>query len=363
MVRHQAPELSNEELEFYSRQIVLPNIGYEGQLRLRKAQVCIVGLGGLGSPAALQLAAMGVGHLRLVDYDVVELSNLQRQHLYTANSVGYPKVEVAAERLRALNPCIEIEPLPLYVGANNAEDVIRDMDLVVDGLDRMSPRYALNRACVGLGMPYVFGAAIMTFGNVSTIIPGETACLECFQRGFEDDMLPTCAVAGIHPAITNLIASIQVSEATRLLLGEKPRLANKLLHCDIWHMEFEEVELLKAKDCPVCGSKTSSQPVPLRQKLVTELCARGGKRTYVIMPKTDLALDMDELYSLLVRKGFRVKVKADLGITFDRAPRGIASILKSGIMIIEDADNEGEAQDFYGKIVIDELQIPHSSVD
>jgi len=363
MAKDKAKDLSDEELEFYSRQIVLPNIGYDGQLRLRQASVCIVGLGGLGSPAATQLAAIGVGHLRLVDYDVVELSNLQRQHLYTTSSVGYPKVEVAARRLHELNPYIETEPLPLSVTTNNAEDVIRDMDLVVDGLDRMSPRYALNRACSKLGVPYVFGAAIMTFGNVSTIIPGETACLECFQRDFEDSTLPTCAVVGVHPAITNIVASIEVSEATRIILGEKPRLANKLLHCDIWHMEFEEVEIIKAQDCPVCGSKPSAPPMPLRQKLVTELCAREGRRTFVITPKRNLKLDMDELYSLLMENGFEVKVKADLGITFDSGPKETASILKSGIMIIEGAIDEEGARDSYGKLIIDGLQIPLSSIE
>ena len=361
MIEQQASDMSNEELEFYSRQIVLPHIGYDGQLSLHNAKVCIVGLGGLGSPAALQLAAMGAGHLRLVDYDVVELSNLQRQHLYTTNSVGYPKVEVAAEKLRALNPYIEIEPLPVYVSAYNAEDVISDADLIVDGLDRMSPRYALNRACVKLGIPYVFGAAIMTFGNVSTIIPGETACLECFQRDIDDSMLPTCAVAGIHPSITNLIASIQVSEATRIILGEKPSLANKLLHCDIWHMEFEQIEISKAEDCPICGSKPAAPPRPLKQKMATELCAREGRRTFVITPQRNLALDMDELSALITKLGFEIKVKAKLGITFGADLKPAGSLLKSGVMIIEDAGDEEEAQDLYNKIIVDELQIIRSS--
>jgi len=221
--------LSDEELEFYSRQIVLPEIGYNGQLKLRNARVCVVGLGGLGSPAALQLAAIGVGYLRLVDYDVIELSNLQRQHLYSVNFLGYPKVEVAAKRLRELNPNVKIEPLPLSLNVNNAEDMVRDMDVVVDGLDRMTPRYAVNRACLKLGVPYVFGAAIMTFGNVSTIIPNKTPCLECFQGNLDDNLLPTCAVVGVHPSILNIIASVEVPEATRIILGEKPRLANKIL--------------------------------------------------------------------------------------------------------------------------------------
>jgi len=363
MPREDTKALSREELEFYSRQIVLGEIGYEGQLRLRGARVCVVGLGGLGSPASLQLAAMGIGHLRLVDYDVVELSNLQRQHLYDAHSVGYPKVEVAAKRLRGLNPYIDIEPMPVSLNADNAERVLRDADVVVDGLDRMSPRYALNRACVKLGIPYVFGAAIQTFGNVTTVMPGETPCLECFQGNFEDDALPTCAVVGVHPSIISIIASIEVSEATKVILGEKPRLANKLLYCNLSYLEFEEVSISRADNCPVCGSKPSGPAMSLKRKLVAELCARGGKRTFVVTPKRELALDMDDLSSLLTAKGFEIRVKADLGITFDGGPKGAASLLKSGIMIIQDAADEEEAYGLFHELVIDGLKVPRSSVE
>ena len=363
MSKPEVKDLSDEELEFYSRQIVLPDIGYNGQLKLRNARVCIVGLGGLGSPAALQLTAMGVGYLRLIDRDVVELSNLQRQHLYSVNFLGYPKVEVAAKRLRELNPNIEIEPLPLSLNVDNAEDVVRDVDVVVDGLDRMTPRYALNRACVKLGVPYVFGAAIMTFGNVSTIMPGKTPCLECFQGNLDDATLPTCAVVGVHPSILSIIASVEVSEAMRIILGDKPHLANKILHCDIGDMKFDEVEISKAENCPVCGSKPSGSPMPLKQKLVTEVCGREGKKVFVITPRRKLELDMDELYSFLKNNGFKVRVKADLGLTFNGGLNGTASILKSGIMIIEGADNEKEAYDFYSKIVIDELKVSRSNIE
>jgi len=349
-------DLSDEELEFYSRQIVLPEIGYNGQLKLRNARVCVVGLGGLGSPAALQLAAMGVGHLRLVDRDIVEISNLQRQHLYSVKYLGYPKVEVAAKRLHELNPNILVEPLPLSLNEDDAKNVVKGMDVVVDGLDRMTPRYALNRACVKLRVPYIFGAAIMTFGNVSTIIPGETPCLECFQGNLDDATLPTCAVVGVHPSILSIIASVEVSEATRIVLGEKPRLASKILHCDVGDMKFEEVEISKAENCPVCGSKPSGSPMLLKQNLVTEICGREGKRVFVITPQGNLELDMDDLYSLLKDNEFEIKVKAELGATFDSGLYGAASILKSGIMIIEGANSEKEAYDFYSKI-IDELKV------
>lgn len=363
MDKEEVKDLSDEELEFYSRQIVLPEIGYNGQLKLRNARVCIVGLGGLGSPAALQLTAMGVSHLRLVDRDVVELSNLQRQHLYSVNFLGYPKVEVAAKRLSELNPNIEIEPLPLSLNVNNAEDVVTDMDVVVDGLDRMTPRYALNRACQMVGTPYVFGAAIMTFGNVSTIIPGKTPCLECFQGNLDDDMLPTCAVVGVHPSILNIIASVEVSEATRIILGDKPRLANKILHCDIGNMEFEKVDISKVENCPVCGSRPSRPPMPLKQKLVTEVCGRKGKRVFVITPRRNLELNMDKLYLLLEDARFKVKVKANLGVTFGNDRNGTASILKSGIMIVEGTDSEKEAYDFYNKIIVDGLKVSRSYIE
>ena len=355
--------LSEDELKFYSRQIVLPEMGYAGQLRLKNARVCIVGLGGLGSPAALQLAAMGVGHLRLVDYDIVEVSNLQRQILYSTGFLWYPKVEVAAKRLREMNPNIEIEPLPLSLNEDNAENIIRGTDVVVDGLDSMTPRYALNRACQKLGVPYVFAAAIMTFGNASTIVPGKTACLECFQGNLDDDMLPKCAVVGVHPSILGIIASVEVSEATRVILGQEPRLANKILHCDIGNMEFETVEVLRAENCAVCGSRPSGPLIQLKHDLVSEICGRDGKRVFVITPRRDLELDLNRACLVLNSRGLKTKVKGDLGITFEYGPnKDIASILTSGIMIIESSETKEWARGFYDRTVIDELRVPRSRI-
>ncbi|MEM2111520.1 MAG: HesA/MoeB/ThiF family protein [Candidatus Bathyarchaeia archaeon] len=356
-------DLSDEELEFYSRQILLPDIGYNGQLKLRKARVCVVGLGGLGSPAALQLAAMGVGKLRLVDCDVVELSNLQRQHLYDVRSLGYAKVEVAARKLHELNPHIEIEPVPLMLNTYNAEEIVKDSDVVVDGLDRMTPRYALNRACQKLGVPYVFGAAIMTYGNVSTIIPGETPCLECFQGNLDDEMLPKCSIVGVHPSILSLIASVEVFEASRIIVGKKPLLASKLLHCDISSMEFEKIELSRTENCPICGSKPSVSPMMLRETLVTELCGRRGNRVFLISPRENLKLNMREVQSVIEHYRFEVKVKGDIGLTFVNGLNNSVSILKSGIMIIEGPKDEKEAYDFYCKTIIDELKVPRSSIE
>jgi adenylyltransferase/sulfurtransferase len=357
-------DLSEAEIEYYSRQIVLPDIGYKGQINLKRASVCIVGLGGLGSPAALQLAAMGVGHLRLVDHDVVEISNLQRQHIYSIKYLGYPKVEAAAIRLRELNPNIEVEPLPLSINQHTVESIIEGIDVVIDGLDRMSTRYLINRACQKLGVPYIYGAAIMTMGSASTIVPGETPCLECFQGGIDDTLLPSCAVVGVHPSILSIIASIEVSEAVRIITGRKPLLAGKLLYCDIGEMVFEVLSVSKAENCPVCGSG-SSPPKPIEEKFITELCGREGKRVFLIVPKKNLNIRMDKLASLVANlENLNVKVKANMGITFtDQANNRTISILKSGIMIADNFGDEEEVYEFYRKILVDGLGINASEIE
>lgn len=358
MPKSKKVDLSENEIEYYSRQIVLPDIGYRGQVNLKRASVCIVGLGGLGSPVALQLAAMGVGHLRLVDHDVVEVSNFQRQHIYSVKYLGYPKVEAAAIRLKELNPNIEVEPLPLSINQRNVKSIINDVDVVVDGLDRMSTRYLINRACQKLGVPYIYGAAIMTMGNVSTIVPGETPCLECFQGGIDDDLLPSCAVVGVHPSILGIIASVEVSEAVRIIVGRKPLLAGKLLHCDIGEILFEAIDISKAENCPVCGSNPSPFK-PIAEKTITELCGREGKRVFLIAPKKTLNIDMDKLASLVVNLGnFDLKVKTNMGITFiDPVNNRTISILKSGIMIADNFNDEERAYDFYRKVLVDGLGI------
>jgi len=355
-------ELSEEELEVYSRQIVLSDIGYEGQLKLRNAKVCVIGLGGLGCPTSFQLTAMGVGYLRLVDRDVVERSNLHRQYLYDVNSLGYPKVEVAAKKLNELNPDVEMDLVPLSLNVDNAEDVIRGVDVVIDGLDRIEPRYVINRACVKLRIPYAFGAAIESFGNVTMIVPNETPCLECFYLDLRDEVLPTCAIAGVHPSVLGIVSSLQVSEAIRLIIGEKPHLANKFLYCDLRNMAFDEITISRLEECPVCGVKPASPPRPLRRKFIEEVCGRGGKKVYVITPRENLEINMEDLYKLILGKQLSIKVRANLGITFNLNQKIAVSILKSGIMIVEGLNREEQAFELY-KTVIDDLGVPWSRVE
>lgn len=343
MVESEARGFTEDELEYYSRQMVLPEIGAQGQRKLKDSSVCLVGVGGLGSTIAVLLASMGVGRLMLVDMDVVEFSNLQRQHLYTVGDIGYPKVEAATARLRRMNPFVEVEPVPMAVTPRNAVRLVEGVDVVVDGLDRMAPRYSLNRACVEKGIPLVYGAVITGIGNATTIIPGETACLECFQGNLDDEALPTCAVAGVHPSIIKIVASIQVSEAIRLILGRPPLLADNLIFCDLEDLSFEKIKLARVENCPVCGSRPRSESPPIKHELVQEICGREGRRVFVFPQDEDLEIDLEQLKERLSVLGYRIDVDAGLGTMFSKgAVKG--SVLKSGVTILEGVKDKKEAK-------------------
>jgi len=343
--------LTEDEIEIYSRQIVLADIGFQGQLKLKEARVAIVGLGGLGCPTATLLASMGVGYLRLVDRDVVEKSNLHRQWLYNLKDVGYSKVEVAARRIIELNPYVKVEPMPIYVDESTAEDVVEGVDVVLDGLDNISARRALNRACVKLGVPYVFATALQTYGLVSTIIPGETPCLECIFPGVDDEDLPTCATVGVHPVILNLVSSIEVFEAVNILTGSEPRLKGKLMVCDLYTLYFHPVDVSRSENCYVCSSRGYRPASSVNYPVVEELCGRGGLPVYIVNPGKMLHIDLENLASRLSLPGLEILVKGALGVTL-RSSGGVkVSILRTGIMIVEGVAARDEVASLYHSII------------
>jgi adenylyltransferase/sulfurtransferase len=333
---------SDNELDYYSRQIVLRDFGIQAQRRLKAAKVCLVGAGGLGSPISIQLTSIGIGHLRIIDRDVVEMSNLQRQHLYGIDKIGIPKVEAAAERLGKLNPFVKIEPIPMSLTPGNAETLLDGFDLVVDGLDTMTARYAVNRACQKLGIPYVFGAVITQVGNASTIIPGKTACLECFQGNVDDDSLPGCSILGVHPSIISLLASVEVSEAVRLLMGKDPVLANKLLFCDLKELSIGKIHLAKLETCPVCG-KSNKPPFTLKQLDIEEICGRENRRVFIFSPDASMQLDLTSINEKIKNQGYIIKTASKLGTTFMK-DEVKASILVSGVTIMEGVENVERAK-------------------
>ena len=359
------PELTEQELDTYARQIVLADIGYDGQLKLRNAKVCLIGVGGLGSPVALKIVGMGIGQLRFVDRDIVSRSDLHRQHLYDAESIGMPKIEVAFNKLRSLNPDVILEPVPESLNSRNAEALISGMDVVIDGLDRPEPRYLVNRICNKLNIPYIYGAAIEAFGTVSTILPGQTFCLECYMPDLKDEDLPVCGLVGVHPSAIGIVSSVQVYEAVRVLIGKKPKLYNKLLYIDLREFEFDVLDVSALESCKVCGTGSKGEPMKVVDRFFEETCARDGRRNFVVSPRMRIDLNMMKLGQVLKNQGLKITSSGLWGITFEKSGQLTACMLKSGIMIAQtppqlESNFNSEVIATWRSILIDGLRYPKS---
>jgi len=292
-----------KDLERYARQIILNSIDIEGQNKLFNSKVALVGLGGLGSPVALMLTGMGIGYLKIVDRDLVSLSDLNRQFLYKMKDIGKFKVEAALERLKEFNPDVKIEAFPVSITEYNVEEIVKDCDIVLDCTDSIFARYLLNRACLKHSIPYLYGAAIENQGMLFTVIPGKTACLECLFPDLKDEELPKCAVVGVNPPVLSLVASIQVSEAIRILTGKSPILINRLLLVDIQNLSFDFLEVKRNEECKAC-SKYPEVIISMEEKMVKIGCAREGKGIFYITPYNKMELDLDYAYDILLKEGF-----------------------------------------------------------
>jgi len=246
--------LTSDELRRYGRHLVLPEIGREGQLKLKQARVLVVGAGGLGSPAALYLAAAGVGTIGLVEFDRVDETNLQRQILYGSDDVGRPKVDAARERLVAANPLIRIEAHAMRFDLDNARQLVAGYDLVLDGSDNFPTRYLVNDACVLEGRPDVWGAVFRFEGQASIFAAPGGPCYRClFPEPPPPGSVPSCAEAGVFGVLPGIIGTIQAAEAIRWVTGVGAPLVGRLLLFDALAMRFREVRLPKSPDCPVCS--------------------------------------------------------------------------------------------------------------
>jgi len=351
-------ELKNEDLQRYSRQIMLEEIGFVGLEKLRKAKVCVVGVGGIGNPVVTQLTAMGVGKLKIVDRDIIEISNLHRQHLYTESDLGKVKVEAAKERLEKINSSVEIEALPNSVTKYTAESIIRGYDIVVDALDSIDARYALNDACIKLNIPLIYAGALGMLGSVCTIIPNKTACLRCIFPALAEDDMPTCSTEGVHPSILYLVGGIQVSEAVKIILGEKPALENKLMYVDLNDLSLEKITVFRQEECPSCGTKRiDGDQLETKQLIIEELCGRDrGKRTYTVTPShISSSLNLIGIEKNAERLGYTIKTKGELGLTIMSSNSDNLSIsfMTSGAATIVGAKSEDEALSIYKSFVDD----------
>ncbi len=246
---------TEDEVQRYARHIILPGIGGEGQRKLVQSSVLVIGAGGLGSPVALYLAAAGVGKLGILDFDRVDLSNLQRQLLHETSDVGRPKVESARERIQAINPNVDVVTHETMLSSQNALDVLRPYDVVVDGTDNFPVRYLVNDATQLLKKPLVYGSIYQWEGQASVFLPGpETPCYRClFPEPPPPGTVPSCAEGGVFGVLPGIIGSIQATEAIKLVLGTGEPLAGKLVLYDALRNEFSTVKLRWDPDCPVCG--------------------------------------------------------------------------------------------------------------
>jgi len=248
------PGFGREELIRYARHFVLPRVGPPGQTKIKRARVLVVGAGGLGSPVALYLAAAGVGTLGLVDHDVVELSNLQRQLLHGSSSLGQPKVASARERLRDVNPHVRVVTHPVRLTSANAMDIMKDYDLAVDGSDNFPTRYLLNDACVIQSKPYLYGAVDRWEGHVSVFGAPGGPCYRClFREPPPAEMVPGCAEVGVLGVLPGVVGTLQATEVLKLILGVGDPLVGRLLVFDALALSFREVRLRRNPGCPVCG--------------------------------------------------------------------------------------------------------------
>jgi molybdopterin/thiamine biosynthesis adenylyltransferase len=254
--------LSLEEIKRYSRQLVLPDFGSREQNRLKNAKVAVVGAGGLGCPVATYLTLAGVGRIDIIDMDKLDLTNLNRQFLYDVGDIGKYKAELAAKRLSEINPEIEINGIVKMVTYENAFDLLKGYDAVVDGTDNFPVRYAVNDACAVNRVPLFHGAVLMYEGRAMSIIPKETACFRCvFPEAPPAGTIPTCREAGVIGSMTGIVGSIQALEAIRYLAGKEIALKNTLLVINADTMDFNKIRVTRREDCTACGKKFVAKPV------------------------------------------------------------------------------------------------------
>jgi adenylyltransferase/sulfurtransferase len=267
-------ELSREEQVRYSRHILLPQVGEDGQRRLKSSRVLLVGAGGLGSPVALYLAAAGVGSLGLVEYDDVDLSNLQRQILHGSAAIGRSKLDSARDRLRDINPNVRVEAYETRLTSANALEIARGYDLIVDGTDNFATRYLVNDTSVLLGIPNIYGAVHRFEGQASVFGAPDGPCYRClFREPPPPELVPSCAEAGVLGVVPGLVGTIQATEAIKMLLGLGETLVGRLLTIDALTMGFRTIEIQRDPECPACGTREITELIDYE-----EFCNGGSPR-------------------------------------------------------------------------------------
>jgi sulfur-carrier protein adenylyltransferase/sulfurtransferase len=273
-IKPEAAQLSNDEILRYSRHLIMPEVGMQGQQKLKAARVLCIGAGGLGSPLALYLAAAGVGTLGIVDFDVVDYTNLQRQIIHSTADVGRKKLDSAADKLKAINPFLNLRTFETKLTSDNALELFREFDIIADGTDNFPTRYLVNDACVLTGKPNVYGSIFRFEGQASVFAADQGPCYRClYPEPPPPGLVPSCAEGGVLGILPGLVGVIQATETIKLILGQGEPLIGRLLLVDALGMNFRELKLRKNPDCPVCGTH------PTITKLIdyNEFCGIRGE--------------------------------------------------------------------------------------
>jgi len=332
----------------YSRQVILPNIGKEGQKTLLKSRIAIIGCGALGTVAANNLVRAGVGKISIIDRDFVELSNLQRQILFDEDDIGIPKAVAAAEKLKRVNSDVEIEAIVKDLNHMNVEKILSGVDLVLDGTDNMQTRFLINDVCVKNKIPWIYTAAVGTYGMMMPIIPGKKPCFRCFLPDVpEPGSLPTCDTAGILNTTSAIIASIESTEAIKILLKKNiiTNAESNLIFYDVWSNTIEKVAVVRNKRCRCCTEHKFDFLNAAKEEIVTSLC---GRNAIQITPAKSADISFESLAERLKRLG---EVRFNHFILVFKEKDKEISLFKDGRAIIKGTDDEKVARSLYARYV------------
>ncbi|MDD1693864.1 MAG: ThiF family adenylyltransferase [Methanoregula sp.] len=342
------PDPSTRSLDRYCRQSLLPEIGLDGQRRLKESRAVIVGLGALGSSVANNLVRAGVGQVVLIDRDLVELHNLQRQILYSEEDINRPKAEAAAGILRSINTSVEIETHVKDFNVSNAETLLAGADVVLDGTDNLQTRFLVNDVCVKHNIPWVYAGAVGTGGMVMPVLPERGPCFRCLVPSLPGPgVLQTCDIAGVLNTIPSLIASLECTLAYRILTGQQEagEGISYLVHVDAWHQSFDRMTVKKRGDCPCCGEGRFESLDAVSREMITSLCGRDAIQ---ITPSAQMEISLAELGGRLSRLG-DVRLTPYM-LTF-RSGTEEFSIFRDGRAIIRGTKDEATARSLYARYI------------
>ncbi|MFX0015418.1 MAG: ThiF family adenylyltransferase [Promethearchaeota archaeon] len=345
--------LSDLEKLRYARQIVLSDFGEIGQEKLKEARILVAGIGGLGTFSSLLLAEMGVGYIRIVDRDIVEYSNLHRTPLYTSVDLDRAKVEVAADRLKQLNPVMTVDTHACHIGSANINDLLSEIDIVIDALDNFETRRIINKACIQRGIPFIFCGVSAYSGNISVFnLNDQSPCFSCLYHGINDDDLETCDITGVHPALLPILTGIQVSEAINILLGKESLLNGILLFTDLKSLNFDKIPIQKNPTCLVCSESADyTVKSPVSEWVTLDIC---GGDNFMLIPQMKISFDINKI-KLQLEDNYKITKIGTHSITFLSKKNVLLTIFKGGNVLVRGVPTPSEALKLWNDVKINAL--------